>query len=40
MKWTDSLTRQKNKRRGTSILMREINTPLMKARKITGCFLP
>jgi hypothetical protein len=36
---TDSLTRQKKKRRGTSNLMREINTPLMKARKIMGYFL-
>jgi hypothetical protein len=36
---TDSLTRQIKKRRRTSTLMREINTPLMKARKITGYFL-
>jgi len=36
---TDSLTRQKKKRRGTSSLMREINTLLMKARKIKGYFV-
>jgi hypothetical protein len=36
---TDSLTRQKKKRGGTNTLMREINTPLMKARKIKGYFL-
>jgi hypothetical protein len=30
---------KKRKRRGKNTLMREINTPLMKARKITGYFL-